>query len=115
MHYHAHIYWQNESQRFEALHLRQPLQKLGCQLGTIHDKPIGPHPFPMYQVNYSDTNASDVEEFLYATNLDILLHEDTGNDLRDHTVGARWIGNKLTLDLEWLRLYTEGKHNELGR
>ena len=45
MFYHAHIYWQNESQRFEALHLRQPLQTMGCQLGSIHDKPIGPHPF----------------------------------------------------------------------
>lgn len=105
MHYHAHIYWQNEAQRFEALHLRQPLQELGCRLGTIHDDPIGPHPYAMYQVNYNSNIAGEVEKLLTNTKLDILLHEDTGDDLRDHTEGAKWIGNKLTLNLEWLKNY----------
>lgn len=105
MYYHAHIYWQNESQRFEALHLRQPLQELGCQLGRVWDEAIGPHPYAMYQVNYNSNIAEEVEELLSKTKLDILLHEDTGDDLRDHTEGARWIGNKLTLNLEWLEEY----------
>lgn len=102
MHYHAHIYWQNEAQRFEALHLRQPLQELGCQLGSIHNEPIGPHPLAMYQVNYNSNIAEEVEHLLSQTKLDILLHEDTGDDVRDHTVGARWIGSKLKLDIAWL-------------
>ena len=114
MHYHAHIYWQNESQRFEALHLRQPLQELGCRLGTIHEEPIGPHPYAMYQVNYNSNIAEEVEELLSKTKLDILLHEDTGDDLRDHTVGARWMGHKLTLNLEWLKNYIKEKENELS-
>jgi DOPA 4,5-dioxygenase len=109
MYYHAHIYWQNEAQRFEALKLRQPLQELGCQLGSMHDEPIGPHPYAMYQVNYNSNIAEDVEEFLSKTKLDILLHEDTGDDVRDHTTGARWIGNKLTLNIEWLRNYMRGE------
>lgn len=109
MRYHAHIYWQNEDQRREALNLRQPLQDLGCQLGRIWDEPIGPHPYAMYQVNYSDTNSVAVETLLNTTKLDILLHEDTGDDLRDHTDGARWIGNKLKLDLVWLQEYAKGK------
>lgn len=107
--YHAHVYWQNEAQRREALLLRQPLQELGCQLGTIWDRPIGPHPLPMYQVNYSSNIAEEVEEMLAGTKLDILLHEDTGNDVRDHTQGARWINNQLTLDIQWLRDCSEGK------
>lgn len=109
MYYHAHIYWQNESQRFEALHLRQPLQELGCHIGTIHEKPIGPHPYAMYQVNYNSNIAEVVEEFLSKTKLDILLHEDTGDDLRDHTEGARWIGHIHKLDLKWLEEYTRSK------
>ena len=109
MHYHAHIYWQNESQRFKALHLRQPLQELGCSLGRIHDEPIGPHPYAMYQVNYNTNIAEEVEELLSKTKLDILLHEDTGDDVRDHTEGARWLGHKLTLDIQWLEDYSEGK------
>ena len=109
MYYHAHIYWQNEDQRFEALHLRQPLQELGCHLGTKHEQAIGPHPYAMYQVNYNSNIAEEVEGLLSKTKLDILLHEDTGDDLRDHTEGARWIGHKLTLNLEWLENYVRGK------
>ena len=110
MYYHAHIYWQNEAQGFEALRLRQPLQQLGCQLGTIHDEPIGPHPHAMYQVNYNTNIAEEVEELLSKTKLDILLHEDTGDDLRDHTEGARWLGHKLKLNLEWLKEYVRKHH-----
>ena len=109
MRYHAHIYWQNEDQRREALSLREPLREMGCKVGSIHDEPIGPHPYAMYQVNYNSNIAEQVEELLSKTKLDILLHEDTGDDLRDHTQGARWLGNKLTLDLEWLKNYVKEK------
>ena len=105
MHYHAHIYWQNEDQRFEALHLRQPLHELGCQLGNIHEEPIGPHPHAMYQVNYNSNIAEEVEDLLYKAKLHILLHEDTGDDLKDHTQGVRWIGRPLTLNIKWLEEY----------
>ena len=114
MHYHAHVYWQNEAQRREALLLRQPLAELGCQLGRIWEEAIGPHPYAMYQVNYNSNIAEEVEEMLASTKLDILLHEDTGDDVRDHTQGARWIGRKLTLDIEWLKTYAKEKHNELS-
>ena len=110
MDYHAHVYWQNEDQRRRALFLRQPLSELGCQLGTLWDKPIGPHPYAMYQVNYSSKNAAQVEQMLAESKLDVLLHEDTGDDVRDHTEGARWLGNKLKLDIEWLREYARGHH-----
>ena len=102
MHYHAHVYWQNEAQRREALLLRQPLQELGCSLGRIWDEPIGPHPFAMYQVNYNSNIAEEVEEMLSTAKLDVLLHEDTGDDVRDHTQGARWLGHQLKLNIEWL-------------
>ena len=111
MYYHAHIYWQNELQRSEALKLRPQLSDLGCSLGTVWDKQIGPHPLSMYQVNYNSDIAEKVEALLFTTKLDILLHEDTGDDLRDHTEGARWIGHKLTLDLEWLKNYVKESNN----
>lgn len=110
MHYHAHIYWQNEDQRREALSLRQPLVTLGCRLGTIHEDAIGPHPHAMYQVNYTSDNAKEVETLLYKAKLHILLHEDTGDDLRDHTKGARWIGRPLDLNIKWLEEYARMKN-----
>ena len=110
MHYHAHVYWHNEDQRKVSLNIRSDLQLLGCVLGRIMDKPIGPHPKPSYQVNYTSDNAAAVEALLGNTGLDILLHEDTGDDLRDHTTGARWLGQELKLDLAWLEKYARNKN-----
>jgi aromatic ring-cleaving dioxygenase len=97
--FHAHIYWENKNQRNLAISLRDKLRVLGCSLGQVIDKPIGPHTLPMYQVNYSSKNATEVEEFLSNKGLSILLHYDTGNHMEDHTKRVRWIGEKLDLDL----------------
>lgn len=107
MYYHAHVYWTTPEQKTVALSLRQQLQDLECSLGKVWDQSIGSHPLPMYQVNYCSTNQDKVENLLSSSNLNILLHEDTGDDLRDHTEGARWIGQKLELDLVWLKNYVE--------
>ena len=106
MNYHAHVYWQNEAERQISLKLRPVLTKLDCGLGRIMEHPVGPHPLPSYQVNYSTKEQAEVEELLIESGLNVLLHEDTGDDMRDHTEGARWLGNKLKLDLEWLEEYT---------
>lgn len=102
MNYHAHIYWQADEQRAKALELRPQLSSIGCGLGRVWDQPIGPHPLPMYQVNYSDSVKQAVEQLLAESELTVLLHEDTGDDLKDHTLGARWLGQRLELDLVWL-------------
>ena len=47
MQYHAHIYWENDTEKKEALSLRLTLHDNGCGLGRIKEKPIGPHPLPM--------------------------------------------------------------------
>lgn len=109
MDYHAHIYWDTAEQRARALDLRNQLAVLGCGLGRIADEPIGPHPRPMYQATYSTANAGEVEALLKDTQLTVLLHEDTGDDVRDHTVGARWLGETLELDIVWLEEYSRRK------
>lgn len=103
MNYHAHIYWRNEEEREIALSLRLELHDIGCGLGRIKNNAIGPHPFPMYQVMYEESIKKVVEQYLWgnAETLSILLHENLGEDhKRDHTLGARWIGEKLDLRLE---------------
>jgi aromatic ring-cleaving dioxygenase len=110
MYYHAHVYWSTPEQRAIALSLREPLSNAGAGLGRVWDTPIGPHPLPMYQVNYCDDIKNIVENWLEGEGLNVLLHEDTGDDLRDHTEGARWIGQELKLDLEWLAEYVRN-HN----
>ena len=49
--YHAHIYWATPEQRQRAMHVRGWLaERFIVQLGSIHDRPVGPHVAPMYQV-----------------------------------------------------------------
>ena len=104
MNYHAHIYWTDQISRSIAIGMRERLDELGCTLGRVHDRPIGPHPLPMYQAQYPDIIKHDVEAFLsdHAEGLSILLHDDTGHHVQDHTAGARWIGTPLPLDIELL-------------
>ena len=97
------IYIGKMTPKKEALSLRLTLHDNGCGLGRIKEKPIGPHPLPMYQVMYDANNKNIVENYLqqFSEKISILLHEDIGTDnKRDHTEGARWIGKKLKLNLE---------------
>lgn len=105
--YHGHIYWNDPDGKEIAIWMRPFLKSMDCRLGTVHDRPIGPHPCPMYQVEYTSRNQSAVENFLKQNSrgLSILLHDDTGDHVIDHTIGARWIGAPLDLDIEWLRLH----------
>lgn len=112
MYYHAHVYWSTPEQRDIALKLRNNLAETSAGLGRVWDKPIGPHPLPMYQVNYCDDIKDAVENLLNNKNLTVLLHEDTGDDLRDHTEGTRWIGSELRLNLAWLEKYVNSLHSK---
>lgn len=116
MHYHAHVYWHSQEQRQLALSFRSQLELMGCTLGRVHDVKVGPHPMPMYQVNYNDQIKAEVESWLtsQADGLSVLLHEDTGDDLHDHTKGAIWLGAPLQLDLVWLAKYQSHKHEHMS-
>ena len=102
MEYHAHIYWRDTKERARAISFRQALADLDCELGRVWDMPIGPHPLPMYQIIYTSSNKELVEQYLAvnrSTNT-VLLHESINDDLRDHTDGARWLGEALELNLD---------------
>jgi aromatic ring-cleaving dioxygenase len=114
MKYHAHVYWNDAEQRSYAIAMRIGLELLGCQLGRIHDMLIGPHPLAMYQAMYDDRIKEPVERMLNneSHGISILLHEDTSDDIHDHTEGVRWINNPLDLDIEWLEEYVKHKEEQ---
>lgn len=111
MRYHAHVYWNDEVERAKAMYVRTILEGMECQLGRIMEQPIGPHPLPMFQVAYTSDVQQDLEEMLESDGegLSILLHQDTGDDVHDHTRGARWFGEPVNLDIEWLEDYQRRK------
>lgn len=103
--FHAHIYFDAAS-RDAAARVREGLgARFEVQLGRWHDKPIGPHPKAMYQVAFLPNQFGNVVPWLMLNRegLDILVHPETGDDLEDHTNHALWLGEKLELNIEFLR------------
>jgi len=103
--FHAHIYYDPTS-RDLAARVREGLgARFDVQLGRWHDRPIGPHPKSMYQVAFLPEEFAKVISWLMLNRegLDILVHPETGDDVADHTNHALWLGEKLQMNIEFLR------------
>ncbi len=102
--YHAHIYFE-ESNRNHAAAIRETMaQRFDVKMGRWHDKLVGPHTRPMYQVAFSTRVFAEFVPWLMVNHGDlaVLIHPETGDDLPDHTDHALWLGEKLDLDLSVL-------------
>lgn len=103
--FHAHIYFDTAS-RDAAARVREELSaNFDVQLGRWHDKPIGPHPKAMYQVAFSPNEFAKIIPWLMLNRqkLDILIHPETGDDVADHMDRSLWLGEKLPLNIDFLR------------
>jgi DOPA 4,5-dioxygenase len=101
--WHAHVYF-DAATREAAWALRETIgTSLGhrVQLGRFHEKPVGPHPQWSYQVGFGPAQFSHVVGWLALNHgaLDVFVHPNTGDQLRDHRDSAIWIGRSYTLDL----------------
>ncbi|NDJ24815.1 4,5-dioxygenase [Nostoc sp. B(2019)] len=103
--FHAHIYFDTAS-RDVAARVREGLSsRFEVQLGRWHDLPIGPHPKAMYQVAFSPNEFGQIVSWLMLNRegLDVLIHPETGDDVADHMKHSLWLGEKLNLNIEFLR------------
>jgi DOPA 4,5-dioxygenase len=105
LNYDIHTYWRNNEERDEALKLKQILIDNNVETFSLVDIPIGPHPLPMFESHVSAEDLPAIEALLNANrvNCSILIHEKTGDHVFDHTKGARFLGEPLELNIEFLR------------
>ncbi|MGO8869592.1 MAG: DOPA 4,5-dioxygenase family protein [Alphaproteobacteria bacterium] len=104
--YHAHVYYDDAATRARAAELREALgSAFDVVLGRWRDEPVGPHPKPMYQVAFAPTEFARLVPWLALNHrgLSVLIHPETGDDPTDHSEHALWLGEKLPLDIEYLR------------
>ena len=105
--YHVHVYY-DDAKRAEAAALREAMeQSFDVTLGRWRDEPVGPHPEPMYQVSFEQSEFDKLVPWLMLNHgsLDVLIHPNTGEDVPDHRDLALWLGNKLPLDIEFLERF----------
>ena len=105
MNYDIHIYWRNTDERNEALELQRVLIENNIQTFPFVEKPIGPHPYPMFESHVTNQTLPAIELLLAANrkSCSILIHEKTDDLVYDHTKGARFLGEPLELNIEFLK------------
>lgn len=99
--YHAHIYFDGPEQRAVAEALREEIaQRFSVMIGRWHDRPVGPHTRPMYQLAFLPTEFPRLVPWLMLNRhgLAVLVHPNTGHPRPDHLAHAMWLGEILEID-----------------
>src|SRR4051812_19198965 len=105
-HFHVHVYFEPDN-----IESARSLADRACLISLfeyvkLHEQPIGPHPTGMIEAHFSEPFYVSVLEWLEASRGDfsVLIHQDTGDDFKDHTAGIRWLGKELPLDFGFFEL-----------
>lgn len=104
-HYHAHVYFDRDTEDY-AVDLRDRIHReFGLPVGRVHRQPVGPHPHWSFQVLFSDQEFDRFIPWLddARNGLTVLVHGDSGDDFKDHTEYAYWLGEPAELDLSQFR------------
>jgi aromatic ring-cleaving dioxygenase len=101
--WHAHVYFDTD-RRDAAWDFREGVTAhFGnvVEIGRFHERPVGPHPMPSYQIAFVPAQFSEVVPWLTLNHgvLDVFLHPNTGDPLSDHRDRTMWLGRSHQLDL----------------
>lgn len=105
--YDVHVYYGTLEEQEAAMELRGKMKIAfpWMVFSKPWDRPIGPHPVPMWEADFGDNQSCDkwttVRDFLLENNpknLSILIHPNSLDGVyADHTKHAYWVGEKLEL------------------
>lgn len=105
-HFHAHIYFESDQQP-EITKLRLlALSDTLFTLNKLHEKPVGPHPKAMLELHFTDVAYERAMAWLKANcfSFSVLIHQDTGDDFKDHTDDIHWLGEVLPINFSFFEL-----------
>ncbi len=108
--YHIHIYYTEAEGPELARALRDALAtRFEVELGMWRETAGGPHPSPMFQVNFATPRFAEIVPWLMLNRggLDVLVHPETGDDVADHGDFALWLGQVQPIDFDALRAFME--------
>lgn len=101
--WHAHVYF-DASSKAAAWALREAVAQHFAdrvEVGRFHERPVGPHPMWSFQLRIDSADLPQVLGWLALNHgaLDVFIHPNTGDGLRDHRDRALWIGKPHVLEL----------------
>jgi DOPA 4,5-dioxygenase len=104
--WHAHVYF-NAVTRDAAREFREAVREqfgAAVEIGRFHERPVGPHPQWSYQIAFAPGRLAKVLGWLALNHgvLDVFVHPNTEDELRDHRDSAIWLGRAHQLNLRAL-------------
>ena len=109
--YHVHIYFEPDT-RATAEQVIQNLASLfDVDVGSYHERPVGPHPTGSCQVTVSMDNFGVIIDWLAKnrSGLTVFTHANTGDVMKDHTDHTIWMGKMMALNLEILERFVKAR------
>ncbi|MGV3570229.1 MAG: DOPA 4,5-dioxygenase family protein [Ramlibacter sp.] len=99
--YHAHVYFDDASVARARALCEEAGRLFGVAVGRVHERKVGPHPRWSCQLAFPAATFDRIVPWLDAHrgDLDVFVHGLSGDDLKDHTEHAYWLGNDWPLDL----------------
>lgn len=100
--YHAHVYFDEETALTAKKICDESAERFGLKVGRFHQKLVGPHPCWSCQISFGERDFDAYLDWLDAArgSLTVFVHPLTGDDLRDHTDFAYWLGDAVDLNLD---------------
>ena len=102
--YHAHVYFGPQTVEQARALCEEAARLFKVQMGRVHEKNVGPHPQWSCQLAFAAHEFDALIPWLddHRGGLDVFVHGLTGDDIKDHTDYAYWLGNEYELDLSAL-------------
>lgn len=111
--YHAHIYFKlEEKAKAEVFFDRaQHCQEKIFSVWKLYPQKVGPHALPMVEMHFNQDTRASVIKWLEDNRegFSVLIHQDTGDDVRDHLSGIQWLGEVLPIDFDFFELVKKDK------
>ena len=99
--YHAHVYFFEQSVDHASSLCEQAGTLFGVTVGHVHRKLVGPHSQWSCQLAFTQSQFNQLIPWLeqHRNGLSVLVHGLTGDNLKDHTTHASWLGTEIPLNL----------------
>lgn len=101
--YHAHVYFDATTKDHASALCQEAGQQFGLRVGRFHETLVGPHPCWSCQITFGNRDFDAFIPWLDDNRgtLSVLVHALTGDDLKDHTEFAYWLGQPVPLNLDF--------------
>ena len=103
--FHAHVYFDAETIEQGRALCEKAKDLFPIKMGRVHERNVGPHPRWSCQLAFTPEHFGEVIPWLAMNRKDLVvfIHPETGDDIKDHTDHAMWMGELLPLDLAALQ------------